>query len=148
MILWYLLLGVIGIALLVLLLWGLHHGALWLEERGLLFYRHRKPGGTSSGWLGIQEFVEPQVKHVVEAREEHEHIEHVGGSLDQLFPRLIQLLRTHPPDREQIRSLLKQVLEQGADWREFLAQAAHWVVREEPDKREQLPTSDEVNPEP
>jgi hypothetical protein len=50
-------------------LYALHRLALHLEERGYLYYRHRqpKPGGVPP-FLPLQEIVEPQVEHLMEAQ--------------------------------------------------------------------------------
>jgi len=44
---------------------------LWMEERGWVYYRKRRgSGGASSGLLTtMQQFVEPQVQHVIEMKE-------------------------------------------------------------------------------
>jgi hypothetical protein len=47
-------------------LYGLHRLALWLEGRGHLYYRHRKPGGGAAGcFVALQRAVEPQAAHVL-----------------------------------------------------------------------------------
>lgn len=53
-------------------LYGLHRLGLWLEERGYVYY-WRKQGQMSASrmWTPLQEIVEPQVRHVVEAEEHH-----------------------------------------------------------------------------
>lgn len=52
-------------------LYGLHRLALRLEDRGHLYYLRKKPRGGGAGcFVALQEFVEPQSKHVVVIREE------------------------------------------------------------------------------
>jgi hypothetical protein len=57
-------------------LYGLHRLALHLESVGLMYYLHKKPessgGGSALGLL--QELVQPQSRHVIEA-EDHRHVE-------------------------------------------------------------------------
>ena len=49
-------------------LYGLHRLCLRLEDRGYLYYRHKepKPGGASP-FLLLDEFIQPQNSHVIEA---------------------------------------------------------------------------------
>ena len=53
-------------------LYALHRLALRLEEKGLLYYWRKR---TQSGWgssvlVPLQEFVQPQVRHVIEVHEQ------------------------------------------------------------------------------
>lgn len=53
-------------------LYGLHRLALWLEERGHLYYLNKKPtggGGAVGGFVAFQRIIEPQAQHVVEIRD-------------------------------------------------------------------------------
>ena len=61
----YVLLGVLS-------LWALHHLGLWLERRGWLFYRDRKPSSSAVGnaFLNIESFVRPGARHEAEAHQE------------------------------------------------------------------------------
>lgn len=55
-------------------LYGLHRLALWLEARGHLFYLNKKPeGGMAKSLSGLEQFVEPQAKHVHHVREQKRH---------------------------------------------------------------------------
>lgn len=48
-------------------LYALHRLALWLEDRGMLYYTRTKPkggGGMMSGFVAMQRFVEPASNHV------------------------------------------------------------------------------------
>lgn len=59
-------------ALLVAVLYALHRLGLWLEQRGYLYYWHKKSTVSASRmWTPLQEAVEPQIKHVTEAEELH-----------------------------------------------------------------------------
>ena len=48
--------------------------ALWMERRGWIYWRKRKPSGRGGGLSGVltdfQQLVEPEVRHVIEAREQ------------------------------------------------------------------------------
>jgi len=43
---------------------------IYLENRGLLFYKHKQSSSSaSSAMVGLQKFVEPGTRHVVEAQQ-------------------------------------------------------------------------------
>ena len=51
-------------------IYGLHRLALWLEERGHLYYLHKKPSGSAAGcFVALQRTIEPQAHHVLLVRE-------------------------------------------------------------------------------
>lgn len=54
----------------VLVLYGLHRLALWMERRGWIFYKHTKASGStvSSAFQTLQAVWEPGAQHVVEQR--------------------------------------------------------------------------------
>lgn len=55
-------------------LYGLHRLALWLEARGHLYYLHKQPGSSpASSFVALQQFVEPQSKHVHHVHEQKRH---------------------------------------------------------------------------
>jgi hypothetical protein len=52
-------------------LYGLHRLALWLEDRGHLYYTRKKSGGGGGGvgsFVAMQRIIEPQSQHVEQAR--------------------------------------------------------------------------------
>jgi hypothetical protein len=52
-------------------LYGLHRLALWLEDRGHLFYLRKQPTAGAGGcFTKCQEFVNPNVKIVFQAKED------------------------------------------------------------------------------
>ncbi len=52
-------------------LYGLHRLALWLEQRGHLYYLHKKPSGSAAGsFVALQKIIEPQSQHVLSIQEE------------------------------------------------------------------------------
>jgi hypothetical protein len=53
-------------------IYGLHQLGLYLERQGYIYYWHTKPsgGGGSSVFAPLQEFTQPQIKHVIEAQDE------------------------------------------------------------------------------
>jgi hypothetical protein len=64
------LLGVGAIAGLVATLFHLDRLGLWLEDRGWLYYRRKKPrGGVSNLASVLYDLYDPPVKHVIELKE-------------------------------------------------------------------------------
>jgi hypothetical protein len=67
---------VIGAVCLIILsglaaLYGLHRLALWLEKRGFLFYKNRKPSSSAvSCFVALQQALEPPIQHVLHVKEE------------------------------------------------------------------------------
>ncbi len=60
----------IGLLAAPFLLWALHRFCLRLEERGYLYYLHKKPSpGGPSVFFGMQEFIQPNAHQIVEALE-------------------------------------------------------------------------------
>jgi hypothetical protein len=58
---------VIGLAA----LYGLHRLALWLEDRGWLFYKHKKPSSSAvSCFVALQQALEPPIQHVLYVTEQ------------------------------------------------------------------------------
>jgi hypothetical protein len=55
-------------------LYALHHGALWMERRGWIFYRDTKAGSTSrsNAFMQVQAMFEPRAEYVVEGRRSDE----------------------------------------------------------------------------
>ena len=70
-------------------LYALHRLALWLEDRGHLYYINKKPKSSTVGsFVALQGALEPQVQHVIHVTEEsHLHGEEGGsgqGNPDEL----------------------------------------------------------------
>ena len=86
--------AIIYVLLSFLLLWGLHHLGLWLERRGWLFYRDRRPSSSAVGnaFLNIESFVRPGARH--EAETHQEKVVHEDESGDPLHPN-----RSRPGDQ-------------------------------------------------
>ncbi len=67
---WYL---IISIALAAALN-GLHRLCLRLEERGLLYYIHKRPSSSAAGaFVAMQQAIEPQSQYVIQVTEEKRH---------------------------------------------------------------------------
>jgi hypothetical protein len=66
-----------------LFLYGLHRLGLHLEEGGRMYYWNKKPEGASGMWAPLREIVEPQVRHVIEAEDQHIHRLETPGEPDR-----------------------------------------------------------------
>ena len=62
-------LGLFCLLFFVPALYGLHRLGLWLEQKGLIYYWHKKSTG-GSGYNPLQEIYQPQIRHVIEVREQ------------------------------------------------------------------------------
>jgi hypothetical protein len=52
-------------------LFGADRLFLWMESRGWIYWRRKRgSGGCARVLTGVQEFVEPQVQHVIQDQEE------------------------------------------------------------------------------
>jgi hypothetical protein len=68
-----------GLLAVALGLYGLHRLALHFERRGIIYYRHHKPTG-GGGYNPLQEFVQPEVRHINEVAEHRLEEDSHGGS--------------------------------------------------------------------
>jgi hypothetical protein len=77
-------------------LYALHRLALWMEDRGYLYYLHKKPRhGAASSFVALQQFIEPKVEHVIHAsRVNHLHGEE--GASGQGYPDETKTPRNDP----------------------------------------------------
>jgi len=73
-----LLVWLIGSFLLLVSLYGLHRLCLYLEQRGLLYYWHKKSSGGCT-YNPLQEFYQPETRHVIEVHEQR-HCEDEDGA--------------------------------------------------------------------
>jgi hypothetical protein len=63
-------------------LYRLHRLALWMEERGYIYYLHQKPkGGSAIGSLvAFQRAIEPRAEYVIQADQVNQEIAEEGTS--------------------------------------------------------------------
>ena len=76
--------GGIGIGA-VIGLWALDRLALWMERRGWIYWRKRRPqpGSTGSAFLMMQSFIQPEIREVIEA--EHQEKAEVKGEQGEVM---------------------------------------------------------------
>jgi len=78
-----------GLILIAGLIFMLDRLLLYMERRGWIYYRKKKPSSSalSSACLEIQQMLEPSKKHVVQIKKDEKRTQHEGGDL--------------PPDAEE-----------------------------------------------
>jgi hypothetical protein len=60
----HILTGVLVVSAGIAAIHGLHRLRPWLEARGWLYYRDRRPGGGARSFVALQELLEPPTRHV------------------------------------------------------------------------------------
>jgi hypothetical protein len=97
---------------------------LWLEDRGWLYYRRKKPSSSAaSAWVAIQQFIEPGVKHIVQIKQERrsEEDEEAGG--ERILANLLATLDALPINPEVVRFYLSVAQRAGLDWKGLYEEA-------------------------
>jgi hypothetical protein len=63
-------------------LYGLHRLGLWMEERGYIYYLHKKPKGSSAigSLVAFQRSIEPRAEYVIQAEQVNQEIAEEGAS--------------------------------------------------------------------
>ena len=79
---WIMVGWVLVIALGLGTLYGLHRLGLWMEERGYIYYLHKKPkGGSAIGSLvAFQRAIDPRAEYVIQADRVNQEISEEGAS--------------------------------------------------------------------
>jgi hypothetical protein len=118
MMVWHCILGVLAVLGLVAALYGLDRLGLWLEDRGLLYYRRKRAQGGSAGWVALQQFVEPGMKHVCDVR--------LATSAEReslVLAELISCLAAGEVNVEEVRVCLFVAQQTGLDCERLYAEA-------------------------
>ena len=77
---WHLLLGGLALTGVAAAVYLLDRLGLWLEDRGWLYYRRKRPSSSPlSMWVAMQQFMEPGFQHVREVGQEPKEDEGVSG---------------------------------------------------------------------
>jgi hypothetical protein len=114
-------LGAIG---LVAACWLLDRLGLWLEDRGWLYYRRKKPSSSPlSSLVALQQLIEPGVQHVVGVGRQRRAEDDNGEAPHRLLACLRDSLNATPVNPEAVRLYLTQAQREGLDWQELYAEA-------------------------
>jgi hypothetical protein len=129
-------------------LFGLDRLCLWLEGRGWLYYRKKRPTSSPAGcWVAMHQLLEPGVKHVVQVGQHQRQEEDQGESKARLFANLLAALDANPVNVEKIRLYLGVSRDTGLDWRALYEEALRVHLSVRPEQTGQLPSPDEVAPD-
>jgi hypothetical protein len=144
---WHWLLWGLAALAIIAALFGLDRLCLWLEDRGWLYYRHKKPTSSpASCWVGLQQAIEPAVKHVLQVRQEKRGAEDREAARQRLLALLSETVCATPVSVEGIRLYLTAAQEAGLDWRALYGEAVREELLIRPDRAAVLPSPDDVAP--
>jgi hypothetical protein len=142
----WLIIGLVGFTL-IPALWRLHRLGLWLEDRGWLYYQKKRPSsGPMSSWVGLQQFVEPGVRHVVEIRQERRIQHDEANSRERLLANLLACLDAVPVRLEEIRTYLTVAKATGMDWEKLYEEAVQIQRAVRPGRTDLIPQAGDVTP--
>ena len=128
-------------------LFGLDRLGLWLEDRGWLYYRRKKPASSPmSAWVAMQQFIEPGVKHVVEIKDAKRSETEQEAAKERLVAMLVEILMSRPVNVEAVRLYLATAKKLGLDWRALYEQAVQVEFLSRPDGSASLPPPEMVAP--
>lgn len=137
------LVGIGGVAA----LYGLDRLGLWLEQRGWLYYRKKRPSSSPmNAWVAMHQFIEPGVTHVVQARQKRRSKSEEGDAKAWLLATLSALLEANPVNAEEIRRCLTLAKGEGMDWRKLYEEAARIHQACQPDRSDLVPPLEAVTP--
>jgi hypothetical protein len=143
---WHVLLGGLGVLGVAAALYGLDRLGLWLEDRGWLYYRRKKPGSSPvSMFVALQQFIEPGVKHVREVGQER-HAEDEEARKERLLAGLIACLQAAAIDPGDVRRQLAAIRQAGWDYEQFYAEAVRVLAATRPERAALIPPLHEVAP--
>jgi hypothetical protein len=144
---WHCLLGFLVVMGIAAALYGLDRLGLWLEDRGWLYYRRKKPDSSpASMWVAMQQFVEPGVRHVREVRQGHKQ-EDEEERKERLLAYLCDCLDAATVRSEEVRLYLAAAHKAGLDWREMYAEALRRHQAAHHARNGHVPSADDVTPE-
>jgi len=144
---WHLLLGGVALVGIAAALYGLNRLGLWLEDRGWLYYRRRRPSSSPlSMWVAMQQYMEPGVKHVREAGQESKEEDH-QASKERLVSGLLACLEADPVNPEHVRLYLAAAQEASWDCEQLYADAVRVHLAARPERSAQMPTLEDVMPD-
>ena len=147
MALWQWLVGpLIVLGLFVALFW-LDRFCLWLEDRGWLYYRRKKPSSSAaSAWVAMQQFIEPGVKHVVQIKQEKRSEDDEAAGKERVLANLSATLDAIPINPEVVRYYLSVAQRAGLDWKSLYEEAVQIRRSRRRDSDALIPSPEEVAP--
>jgi len=75
-------------------LFGLDRLGLWLEDRGWLYYRRKKPTSSPmTALVAIQQAIDPGIRHVVEVKHHQRSEKEKAADRERLVALLVEVLR-------------------------------------------------------
>ena len=147
MALWQWLVGALIVLGLFSALFWLNRFCLWLEDRGWLYYRRKKPGSSAaSAWVAMQQFIEPGVKHVVQIKQERRSEEDEEADKERVLANLSATLDAIPINPEVVRYYLSVAQRAGLDWKSLYEEAVQIRRSRRRDSDALIPSPEEVAP--
>jgi hypothetical protein len=144
---WHILFGGLALLLVAAALYSLDRLGLWLEERGWLYYRRKKPSSSPhSMWVAMQQFLEPGVKHVREVGQEPKEEDREAGR-QRLASGLLACLEADPVKPEQVRLYLAAARNAGWDYELLYAEAVRRHLSARPERAARMPPPEDVMPD-
>src|SRR6516162_8578545 len=88
----------------VVVVFGLDRLGLWLEDRGWLYYRRKKPTSSPmSALIALHQFIAPRIKHVCEVSHHKQNETDREADKERLLAMLMEMLASIPVDAEAVR---------------------------------------------
>jgi hypothetical protein len=144
---WYLLVGGVGVAGLAAALYGLDRLGLWLEDRGWLYYRRKRPTSSPmSALVALHQFIEPGVRHVVASKDGQGTQQDREAARERLLARLLACLDGQPVSREEVRLCLSAARAAGLDWEQLYGEAVQVQRAARPDRAHLIPAAEDTAP--
>ena len=116
-----------------------------LSRKGVVdFQGDRVRKGSGHALLGLQQFIEPSVEHILEAEylqdKDDENDNEAGeDDLEALQADLAAALVNSPIDPDEIRRHLAKAARLGLDWREFYEEAVRVELKNRPYRSPAMP---------
>ena len=116
-----------------------------LSRKGVVdFQGDRVRKGSGHALLGLQQFIEPSVEHILEAEylqdKDDENDNEAGeDDLEALQADLAAALGNSPIDPDEIRRHLAKAARLGLDWREFYEEAVRVELKNRPYRSPAMP---------
>lgn len=134
-------------------LFGLDRLARWMQRRGWIdLSTDRVHRGSGRAMLGLQEFVEPGVEHVLVVEDSGTTVapdrsdEGGGAGRDEFLDDLSTSLSFTPIDPEEVRRHLASACRAGLDWRSMFDEAIRRELAARPYRAPSLPPIGRVAP--